>query len=142
MDELFAVLVAVVTLSVIFFQSNKLKKKEHNIRLAAIALGDNFYITGVPNTAWTKYASSFSEYQRLLHALAESGDFSKQNVERFVTSFKTDKGQDADKTKKQDAVLDGFSADTQHTGPGAWGYNQIGNDEGYTNYELINTKLD
>jgi len=142
MDALFGVLTIGLILGIIFYESNKLKKKDLNIRLAAIALGDNFYITGVPNTAWTKYASSFSEYQRLLHALAESGDFSKQNVERFVTSFKTDKGQDADKAKKQDAVLDGFSANTQHTGPGAWGYNQIGNDEGYTNYELINTKLD
>lgn len=142
MDALFGVLTIGLILGIIFYESNKLKKKDLNIRLAAIALGDNFYITGVPNTAWTKYASSFSEYQRLLHALAESGDFSKQNVERFVTSFKTDKGQDADKAKKQDAVLDGFSANTQYTGPGAWGYNQIGNDEGYTNYELINTKLD
>lgn len=142
MDELFAVLVGAAVLGIVFFESNKVKKKEHNIRLAAIALGDNFYITGVPNTVWTKYAKSFSEYQRLLHALAESGDFSKQNVERFVTSFKTDKGQPVDSMGKREAGFVESATNTQQERLGAWGYNQIGNDEGYTNYELINTKLD
>ena len=47
-------------------------RDKRNIEKAAFALGDTFYETGVPNTVWKRYARTFHDYERLLHALAEN----------------------------------------------------------------------
>lgn len=83
-DTLFTILFTISILSFIIV-ANILNSKR--LKKAALALGDDFYVTGIPNSVWRKYARSFPEYRRLLRALAKSGDFSEENVHRFITSF-------------------------------------------------------
>lgn len=90
-DEAFMALYMVLFLAVAImliafgvYQSRKYQKK---VRAAAKALGDTYFETGVPTQTWKKYARSFPEYERLVHALAASGDFSHANVSMFVSSF-------------------------------------------------------
>jgi len=68
------------------------KQAAENLKLAARALGDHYYDTGIPNTAWKRYANSFSDYKRLLYALAKSGNFTEENVKRYVEHFKGTNG--------------------------------------------------
>lgn len=98
----------------------KSKSYRKQIESAALALGDNYYVTGIPNNVWKKYARSFPEYERLVHALARSGDTSPENVQRFVMSFT-----DSHVSHK------GHVQSHSNTNVGVWGYGQIGNDQGY-----------
>jgi len=88
MDEFyfFLLICGIVVMSIVLPVTRILISK-NRLKKAALALGDDFYVTGIPNMVWKKYARSFTEYQRLLHALAQSGDLSNFNVHRFVSSF-------------------------------------------------------
>ena len=119
-------------------------RSKRNIEKAAFALGDTFYETGVPNTVWKRYARSFHDYVRLLHALADSGDFSRENVVRYVYSFtggrllRADVPDDEPPTAKKerpkktdDWLLDRGKNDGEL---GLWGQPSLGGDEGLTNF--------
>lgn len=118
-------------------------RSKRNIEKAAIALGDTFYETGVPNTAWKRYARTFHDYERLLHALADSGDLSRENVIRYVYSFTGGRLMGASvpdeptPSKRKwaknpdDRQLDRGKNDGEL---GLWGQPSLGGDEGLTNF--------
>lgn len=106
------------------------RKNNRRIRAAALALGDNFYETGVPNTVWKKYAKSFPEYQRLLYALARSGDFSEENVRLFVDSF-SNNSKAAHFVDEDEDTPENLHRHKDDESIGSWGYGQVGGDNGY-----------
>jgi len=106
-------------------------RHQRRLRKAAWALGDDFYVTGIPNTVWKKYAHSFSEYQRLLHALADSGNFSPLNVRLFVLSFQ---GASSEGDVSQEDVSQSEIEIPKHDRIGTLGYQQTGHDQGYIHY--------
>jgi hypothetical protein len=118
-------------------------RSQRNLEKAAFALGDTFYETGVPTTTWRRYARTFHDYERLLHALADSGDFSRENVIRYVYSFTGGRLMEQhdsteyhperkDPEKRRD---DSWLSQSKNDGElGIWGQPSLSGDEGLTNF--------